>query len=80
MQVRAELEIALAGWLSVFNVMVLYVPEIRRKENRQAMFTHKMPTPAMYVRQHRQIGVRWARFASPGTRVAGKKKRKEKLW
>ena len=34
MQVRAELEIALAGWLSVFNVIVLYVPEIRRKENR----------------------------------------------
>ena len=37
MQVRAELEIALAGWLSVFNVMMLYVPEIRRKENRETM-------------------------------------------
>ena len=34
----------------------------------------------MYVQPHRQIGVRWARFASPGTRVAGKKKSKEKLW
>ena len=44
------------------------------------MFTDKMPTPAMYVQPYRQIGVRWARFASSGTRVAGKKKRKEKLW
>ena len=54
MQVRAWLEIASAGWLSVFNMSwcCTYLKWEEKKIVKQfcwAMFIHTMPTPAVYA-------------------------------
>lgn len=50
-------------------VVVLYVPEMGRKENRETIllshvYTYNADPSSVRAQQHRQIGVRWARFAS----------------